>query len=270
MPTVELNGIRLSYRVHGKGPLVVFVMGTGSPGRVWEMYQVPALVKAGYTAVTFENRGIAPSDECAAGFTIDDMVEDTAALIEHLAAQGHGPACVVGTSLGSRITQELCLARPDLVKKAVLLTAHGRMDPVIRSLSQGEREIYDKNVSLPPSYQAAVNAIMNLSPATLRDDQNALDWLAIIEYSTGPASAGVRAQMGLSDFPSRVDAYRSITVPVLAVGYLDDRLIPPHLAREVADAIPGARYAEVRDAGHYGALEQPGRVNSLILEFLSA
>ncbi|MCW4351904.1 alpha/beta hydrolase [Hoyosella sp. YIM 151337] len=267
MPTAELNGIRLSYRVHGDGPLVVFVMGTGSPGRVWEMYQVPALVKAGYTAVTFENRGIAPSDECAAGFTIDDMVDDTAALIEHL---GDGPAYVVGTSLGSRITQELCLARPELVKKAVLLTAHARVDPVIKSLSQGEREIYDNNVTLPPAYHAAVNAIMNLSPATLREDQRAQDWLAIIEYSSGATSPGVRAQMGLADFPSRLGAYRAITVPVLAVGYLDDRLIPPHLAKEVADAIPGARYAEVADAGHYGALERPEEVNELIIDFLKS
>lgn len=267
MPTAELNGIQLSYRVHGEGPLVLFVMGTGSPGRVWEMYQVPAVVKAGYTAVTFENRGIAPTDECAAGFTIDDMVADTAALIEHL---GRGPACVVGTSLGSRITQELCLTRPDLVKKAVLLTAHGRMDPVIKALSQGEREIYDNKVKLPTAYQSAVNAIMNLSPATLRDDQSAQDWLAIIEYSMGSTTAGVRAQMGVSDFPNRLADYRKISAPVLAVGYRDDHLIPPYLAKEVADAIPGARYEEVADAGHYGALEQPERVNNLIIDFLSS
>ena len=42
----------------------------------------------------------------------------------------------------------------------------------------------------------------------------------------------------------------------------------PVLAREVADAIPGARYEVVEKAGHFGYLEQPARVNELLLEFL--
>src|ERR687893_2302533 len=103
MPVATVNNIPLNYEVKGTGPLVVLVMGTGSPGRVWELHQVPALVAAGYRVCTFDNRGIAPSDECASGMTIDDLVGDTAALIEHL---GDGPVRVVGTSLGSRIVQE--------------------------------------------------------------------------------------------------------------------------------------------------------------------
>jgi pimeloyl-ACP methyl ester carboxylesterase len=267
MPIDVVNGIKLSYRIFGEGPLVVLVMGSGSPGRVWEMYQVPALVKAGFTAVTFENRGIAPTDECAGGFTIDDMVRDTAALIQHL---GRGPAFVVGTSLGARVTQELCLARPDLVRKAVGLTAHGRAEPVIRMLTQGERELHDKKVELPAAYHAATMAILNLSPATLKSEQQAQDWLAILEYSGTATTPGMRAQMDVAEFPNRLTAYAAITVPFLAVGYADDRLIPPHLSREVADAIPGGQYAEVADAGHYGGLEQPEAVNKLIIDFLRA
>ncbi|MBD8506381.1 alpha/beta fold hydrolase [Hoyosella sp. G463] len=267
MPSVTLNGITLNYRLHGQGPLVLMIMGTASPGRVWEMYQVPALVSAGFSVATFENRGIAPSSECPGGFSIDDMVGDAAALIEHL---GTGPAHVVGTSLGARIAQELCLARPGLVRSAVLLTAHGRVDPVIKALSRGEAELHDRGIELPAAYFSAVNAIMNLSPATLRKDMDAADWLAIIEYSHAPATAGVRAQIALSEFPDRLGAYRAITTPVLAVGYQDDRLIPPHLAREVANAIPGARYLEVPDAGHYGALERPDAVNKILLEWLRA
>jgi pimeloyl-ACP methyl ester carboxylesterase len=60
MPVVELNGIRLSYQVTGSGELVVLVMGTGSPGRVWQLHQVPALVAAGYRVATVDNRGIPP------------------------------------------------------------------------------------------------------------------------------------------------------------------------------------------------------------------
>ncbi|NEB67029.1 alpha/beta hydrolase, partial [Streptomyces fulvissimus] len=82
------------------------------------LHQVPALRAAGYRVVTFDNRGIPPTDVCADGFTVDDMVADTAGLIEHL---GLGPCRVVGTSLGAHVAQELCLARPELVSQVVLL-----------------------------------------------------------------------------------------------------------------------------------------------------
>lgn len=76
--TARINGIDLSYEVAGEGPLVVMVMGTGSPGRVWKANQEPALRKAGYRVALFDNRGIAPSSECAAGFTLEDMMDDAA------------------------------------------------------------------------------------------------------------------------------------------------------------------------------------------------
>src|SRR5699024_9074430 len=127
----------------------------GSPGRVWGAHQVPALTDAGFRVVTVDNRGIAPTDECAGGFTLDDMVGDVAALIEHLG----GPARVVGTSLGARITQELALARPDLVSRAVMLATYGRQSTFQARLGEGERKLFDQDVTLPAEYRSAITAV---------------------------------------------------------------------------------------------------------------
>lgn len=151
MPIMNRDGVRISYDDRGgTGPLAVLVMGTGSPGRVWHTHQVPALRAAGFRVVTLDNRGVGASDECAAGFTIDDMVGDLAALVDRSAA------------------------------------------------------------------------------------------------------------------------YRDVTVPLLVVAFADDATIPPRLCREVADAVPGARYVEIPDAGHYGYLERPDEVNRVLLDFLAA
>ncbi|HEY2762810.1 MAG TPA: alpha/beta hydrolase [Pseudonocardiaceae bacterium] len=266
MPVVELNGIRLSYQVAGSGELVLLVMGTGGTGRVWQLHQVPALVSAGYRVATVDNRGIPPSDECAGGMTIHDLVADTAALIEHL---GGGPTRVVGTSLGSRVVQELALARPDLVTQAVMMAAHGRSEPVQSMLTAGERALYDAGIELPPPYHAAITALHNLSPRTLNERAMIEDWLAVFEFSGSGIGAGTRAQLELSDFPDRLADYRGITVPSLVIGFADDLMVPPYLAREVAEAIPGARYVEVEGCGHYGYLERPAEVNELILSFFA-
>lgn len=266
--TAKVNGIDLAFDDSGgTGPAVVMIMGTGSPGRVWKANQQPALVAAGYRVITFDNRGIAPSSECAEGFTLADMVADTAALIEYL---GVGPALVVGTSLGAKIAQELALARPDLVRAVALLATYGRMTPVQEAISAGERAIHDQGITLPPGYQAAITAHLNLSPHTLADDRAARDWLDIIGFSAQRVTPGVRAQLSLHDGEkSRLDAYRGITRPALVIGFADDATLPPRLAREVADAIPGADYVEVAKAGHFGYLEQPAEVNRLLTEFLA-
>lgn len=263
--TAELNGITVSYTESGEGPLVVMIMGTGSPGRVWQAHQVPALVRAGFRVVTFDNRGIPPTSECGDGFTMADMVADTAALIEHLGA----PALVVGTSLGARIAQELTLARPDLVRAAAMLGTYGRVTPLVKAFSAGERALIDAGIELPADYHAAVTAKQNLSPHTLADDRAAADWLDVIGFGGQSRSAGLRAQLNVPERDEdRLTAYAGIDRPALVIGFADDQTLPVQLAREVAEAIPGARYAEVERAGHFGYLERPDAVNELLIGFL--
>jgi pimeloyl-ACP methyl ester carboxylesterase len=267
MTIMTRDGVRISYDDRGTGPLVVLVMGVGSPGRVWHAHQVPALLAAGFRVVTPDNRGVGASDDCAAGFTVDDMVGDVAALVEHLDA---GPAAVVGTSLGGRIVVELALARPDLVTRAVALAAQARRDPVQRAFTAGEIALADQQIVLPPEYRAAVAAVQNLSPATLRDEQAAQDWLDLLAFGGGAIGPGHRAQLDVSAaLTDRSAAYRDVTVPLLVVAFADDATVPPRLSREVADAVPGARYVEIPDAGHYGYLERPEEVNRVLLDFLA-
>lgn len=58
-----------------------------------------------------------------------------------------------------------------------------------------------------------------------------------------------------------------IAAPVLLVWGDRDRTAPrDHIDRYLA-CIPGARLAELPDAGHFGQLDEPGRVADLILDF---
>src|SRR5690606_18133683 len=196
----------------------------------------------------------------------EDLVADTAALIEHL---GGGPAHLVGTSMGARVVQELALARPELVGRAVMMATVGRPHPLARTLNTGEQALHDKRVQLPPEYAAAIKVQLNLSPATVRDPDKAQEWLDIFEFgASATPSAGVRAQLGMDRSQDRLAAYAGITVPSLVIGFADDRLAPAFLGKEVAEAIPGARYAEIERCGHLGYLERPDEVNRVIIDFL--
>ncbi|MDF0531169.1 alpha/beta hydrolase [Tsukamurella sp. 8F] len=273
MPALPVNGIALRYEEHGDphAPLVVLVQGTGARGDVWTLHQVPDLVEAGYRVVTYDNRGISPvpgqTETSCPEIEVRALVDDLAALITHAGA----PAHVVGTSLGARVVQELALTYPELVRRAVAMGAHARVDEAGRLLTRGEQELFDRRIVLPTAYKAAVEALLNLSPTTLRDGSRAAEWLALMEYSAGPATSGERGQLGATErLGDRRGAYRAISRPLLVIGFADDLIVPAYLGREVADAVPGARYVEVQDTGHFGYLERPEVVNRLIVDFLGA
>ncbi|AZM57019.1 alpha/beta hydrolase [Streptomyces sp. WAC 01529] len=270
MPIARTGGTRLSYEEYGAGEPVVMVTGTGAPGRMWRTHQVPALTRAGYRVITLDNRGIPPSDPCPEGFTLDDMAADIAGLIEHL---GEGACRVVGYSLGAIAVQELLLARPELVRQAVLMATSGRTDALTAAMTAADMELADMQLGevqgkLPPRFAAYVQALQNLSPRTLNDDERLRDWLAVFEMSDLDRS-GLRGQLGLQLIPDRLRAYRRISTPSLVIGFQDDLVVRPRLSREVAQSIPGSTYTEIPGCGHYGYLERPAAVNSAITDFFA-
>ncbi|GAA3966584.1 alpha/beta fold hydrolase [Actinomadura viridis] len=263
MPLRSINGIALSYDEHGTGEPVVLVAGTGAPGRFWRTHQVPALTRAGFRAITIDNRGVPPSDVCEEGFTLDDMVGDTVGLIEAL---GIGPCRIVGFSMGAIVVQEVMVARPDLIRQAVLMATRGRTDPLSAAASQAELDRLDGGVKLPPRYEAVVSVMKGFSRRTLNDEQTVRDWLDVFEMS--PISSSVsRSQLAVDLIPNRLDAYREVPVDCLVLGFEDDLMTPPHLCREVAAHFPRGTYQEIAGCGHYGQLEEPAAVNAAIIGF---
>ena len=265
MPIRRINGINLSFESHGRGEPVLLIPGTGARGTIFRAHQVPALLGAGYRAVTVDNRGMAPSDLCEEGFTLADVVADAAALIEEL---GCGPCRVVGFSMGSLVAQELMLARPDLVRQAVLMATRGRTDPLSRAHTAGELDLIDQGTKLSPRYAAAMRVYQSFSPGTLADEKAVLNWLDLFEMSI-EAGAPSRAQVMLDQFTDRLAAYRAITTPALVLAFADDMLAPAHLGREVADAIPGGQFRVIAECGHFGFVEKPAAVNATMIDFFA-
>lgn len=264
MPHIFTNGIRLSYERSGHGDRVLMIMGQGAGGNVWSIYQVPALAKAGYEVITFDNRGIPPSDVPPGDYSLADLVTDTEQLIEALRV---GPCRLVGASLGAAIAAELAVKRPDLVICCVLMAMRARTDAFRQALSDSARELSDRGIELPPSYSAANSVLHMFGPTTLNDDQAVSMWLDVNEMSARRKAA--RGQNAIDLTSDRRDAIRAVPVPCRVIGFGNDIMCPPHLCAEVADGIPDCDYIEIGSCGHAGYLERPEEVNSAIIEFLA-
>jgi pimeloyl-ACP methyl ester carboxylesterase len=90
---------------------------------------------------------------------------------------------------------------------------------------------------------------------------------ALIREQAPEAIAG--AQRGMAARPATTGVLASIGVPTLVVTGEEDAVIGPEIGRELAAAIPGARFLLVEEAGHLVNLEQPEIVNEALLDFLA-
>jgi pimeloyl-ACP methyl ester carboxylesterase len=257
--------VNLAHDDRGSGDPVLFIAGRGGVGRTWHLHQVPEFLRAGYRCITFDNRGVGATEN-ADGFTTDTMVADTAALIEKLDA---APVRIVAVSMGAFIAQELMVARPELVRSAVLIATRGRHDRTRDFFRSAEIELAESSVALPAMYDAKMRLLESFSPKTLNDDLAARDWIEMFTMWPTKPTPGLKNQLRVAPDVNRLPAYRSITAPVLVIGFADDVVLPPHLGREVADAIPNGRYLEIPDAGHLGFIEKPQAVNAAALKFFA-
>ena len=267
MPAVEIGDATVHYEQAGRGEPVLLIPGAGARGRTWSLHQVPALVEAGYRALILDNRGIGRSGPAKPGLTVDDLVADVAAVIETVLGQ---PCRLIGSSMGAHVVQELLVTSPELCRQAVLMASRARPDAFSLAFAAAERTLFDSGARVPAEYDAVTRAMQNLSPSTLRDNNAVQDWLDVFEMSpVERPDPGQRAHLNVVVDTDRRVTYRSIRVPTLVISFTDDLVAPAPAGRELAATIPSARYVEIRDAGHYGYLEQPEAVNAAVLEFFA-
>jgi pimeloyl-ACP methyl ester carboxylesterase len=76
------------------------------------------------------------------------------------------------------------------------------------------------------------------------------------------ALRAMRDRKDLSGLLSQID------VPTMVVAGREDKLIPATQSRAMADAIPGAHFTVIPEAGHLVPMEQPVATGRVITEFL--
>ncbi len=66
------------------------------------------------------------------------------------------------------------------------------------------------------------------------------------------------------------DQLHEVDIPVLAVVGTLDRIRAIAGTRRIAETVPHARFAEIRDTAHLPSMEQPQTFDGLVLSFLAS
>src|SRR5688572_33208475 len=114
--TVEANGQKLYFEVHGGGAPLVLLMGIGYDSSLWKLAQVPALSQR-LQVIVVDNRDAGQSSRAKTGYGVADMADDTAGLLDAL---GIERAHLLGLSMGGMIAQEFALRHASRLDHLIL------------------------------------------------------------------------------------------------------------------------------------------------------
>ena len=233
-----VHGQRVRYQVTGSGEPVVLVHGLAGSARWWRR-NVAALARH-HTVYLVNLPGFGSFRRYGLSFTLAEGADWLGAWIE---AAGVGPCHVVAHSMGGYLTIRLAAARPELVRRLVL---------VAPAVIAGTRPIRAYPLALVAAGLAASPTFLPL--------------LALDSLRAGPLTI-VRAAYRLLSDDVRAEL-EAVTAPTLLVWGSRDSLVPPALGPQVRDALQDGTLLVLPGAGHVPNYDRPREFNEAILTFL--
>jgi pimeloyl-ACP methyl ester carboxylesterase len=262
MPKIRANGVELNYEIAGAGEPLLLIGGFGCDHMIWS--QVAAVLSSRYAVISFDNRGMGQSSPSAGPYSIRDLADDAAALLD---AIGIEQAHVAGHSMGGQIAQELALTRPDMVGSLLLLSSCAKCDERNKSLI----EEHGRLPAIAHTRTCALLIMPWLYTSSFYSRPGAIDELLdwILKYPYQPTPTELERQSRAINAFDAVDRIGGINCPTLVMVGEEDIMIPPVFSRSLADSIPHAQFQIVPGTGHGLLVESPTAAAGVMLDFLS-
>ena len=250
MQRARVDGAELEFEVTGAGEPVLLIHGALIAQAYAPLCAEPAL-NSRYRLVRYHRRGYAGSSPVKAPFSLAQQDADCHALLRHL---GIERAHVVGASMGGMIAQVLAGSHPDrLASLGLIMSSSGKplsalprwrviklaFDPPGRDAPWEDRlavEVRNISVINGPNFLPPVDALR----------RRVEDLRARSDYPHG-----MRRQFdAILGTGSLLRYTRRITAPTIVIHGTDDPMVRPRNGRNLARAIPDARFVVVDGMGH--------------------
>lgn len=262
MAYAQRGNERLYFETRGDGPPLVLIRGLSRSLRFWtEDFLAPLAER--YRLVLFDHRGIGRSPVDDARFTIADMADDLAAVMD---AADAARADVFGISLGGLVAQELALNHPDKIERLVLGATFAAHRPY------GPRYQMFFPLIFGSALKSARGQKMQMKVLTTRsfarhNDEVAQQWHDLLAQEPMNKKAVIRQMVAALQHNTK-ERVHAITTPTLVLTGNADRLIPMQNSQYLASRIPRSRLRVLDGVGHDFPAQVPHEAAVAVLDFL--
>jgi 3-oxoadipate enol-lactonase len=233
----------------GEAPTLLLGPSLGSSVAMWAP-QVPVLARH-LRVVRFDQRGHGGSPVPPGPYTVEDLGRDVLALIDRL---GLERVHYAGLSLGGMVGMWLAAHAPERIDRLALLCTGAHLPP-----AQGW---LDRAAAVRSGGMAAV-----ADPVVTRWFTPA--FADLDKYRAMLVSTPVDGYAACCEAIATLDlrpVLPTITAPTLVIAGAEDPATPPDLGRQIASAVPGARFELVSGAAHLANVERADVVTALLAE----
>jgi 3-oxoadipate enol-lactonase len=258
MDFIELDGAALRYELSGEGDrTLVLVHEMGGSLESWD--DVAPRFADSRRVLRYDTRGAGMSQKVRGELGIDTMADDIAALLDHIGIAGK--VALAGIAVGGAIALHFAARYPERASAVAVGSPATGIAPDRRAAFL---ERLTKVEAAGMAF-AVENSMLSGYAPELRGDIRRFERFRARWLGNDPSSyATISRMLAGTDMQDELTGLRC---PVLVIGGSLDRVRPPPLAQDVARAIPGARYVEVR-TGHYMAAQTPDLIFDCVDEFL--
>jgi len=252
----SVNGIDINYEIHGKegAPWLILSHSLACSVRMWDP-QIEAF-RDQYRILNYDMRGHGASSAPKMAYTLDMLADDVLGLMKHLKIDR---ARYIGLSIGGMIGQTLAL-RPNVPFERMVFADTTHMQNA-DMLKQWEDRI---KIAETQGMKALVASTMErwfTEPYRNTPPAKAIAELIASTPAAGYVGCG-RAIMGLNTTARLKD----IKVPVLAITGEADGAAGG--TKFIGETIPGAKFVSIPQASHIANVEQAGKFNQALRDFL--
>ena len=255
MSWAEAGDVRVYYEVHGSGPAVTFVHGSGGHHAAW--WQQVAALRDDYSVITLDLRGFGCT-RWSGEHDARSFPGDIIAVLDAVAGAG-GPdrSVLIGQSIGAAAGLRAALARPDRAAGVVLAHSLGGMrHEELTALVQADRTEAEK---LPVLDRLLTPAFRERRPD-----------LAFLFRQMGTFNTAKMADLrNLNSDGPTVDETDAAPFPVILLAGEKDAVLSPGTIRRAGELLPRARVEIVPGAPHSMYWETPDLFNDALRKFLA-
>ena len=253
MPKLSLNGKKIHYLDQGHGYPVVFAHSFLWDSRMWEP-QFNELSKF-YRCIAIDLWDHGQSDNLpSTPYSIEKMAKDYWGISQILNLEKFA---FIGLSVGGMIGAHLVLNHPEAVDALVLMGTYVGEEP------EESRQTFAKLLDYCAAAGEFTPDLLDLIiPQELRSH------LAAVPKENIPGIVTLGRSI-LCQRKSILHRLPEIKIPTLVAVGEQDISRPPHESQQMANLIPGAELAIVKNAGHICNLEQPEVVTKSLSLFLA-